>query len=392
VVLVENIALGADNRLKKQVRDLLAAGYRVSVITRREPLNVPWQGIEHLRLLQYPPPAEPRHAVGYLREYAVSLLWAAALLGRLRLRGPIDTLQLCQPPDIYFPLAWVMRAAGARVVVDQRDLMPEVLVARYGHAPRVLTRALAWLERRTVRAAHATITVNDHLRDRLVSSGARRDSVAVVRNGPLLASLDRAVPDPTIRVNQHMVCWLGKMGRQDRVDLVIKVAELVVHDHGRRDCSFVLAGDGECLQDLRGLAASRGLDPWVTFTGWLPEPRVFDLLASCDVGLDASLQAEVSPVKVMEYMGCGLPTVCFDLPETRRISNGAAVLVPPGDTKALANALLRLVDDPQRRRVLGMAGRRYVHDWLAWDRQSSGYLQAIRPPRESRPSGAAQRR
>jgi glycosyltransferase involved in cell wall biosynthesis len=392
VIVVENIALGADNRLKKQVRDLLAAGCRVSVITRLDPLNAPWQGIDHLRVLQYPPPAEPRHAVGYLREYAVSFLWATALLARLRLQGPVDTLQLCQPPDIYFPLAWIMRAAGTRVVVDQRDLMPEVLAARYGRAPRVVTRALSWLERRTVRAAHATVTVNEHLRDRLVSAGAHRDSVAVVRNGPLLVSLDQAVPDRTIRANQHLVCWQGKMGRQDRVDLVIEVAELVVHGRGRRDCGFVLAGDGECLHDLRRMTAARGLEPWVTFTGWLPEPRVFDLLASCDVGLDASLQVEVSPVKVMEYMGCGLPTVCFDLPETRRISDGAAVLVPPGDTKALAEALLRLVDDPQRRRALGRAGRRHVLDWLAWDRQSSGYLQAIHPARESTPPGASELR
>ena len=38
-------------------------------------------------------------------------------------------LQLCQPPDVYFPLAWLLRLTGARVVVDQRDLMPETLLS-----------------------------------------------------------------------------------------------------------------------------------------------------------------------------------------------------------------------------------------------------------------------
>jgi glycosyltransferase involved in cell wall biosynthesis len=64
-------------------------------------------------------------------------------------------------------------------------------------------------------------------------------------------------------------------------------------------------------------------------TGWLPEEQVFGDMASSDVGLDTSLQAEVSPVKAMEYMASGLPLVSFDLPETRSIAEDAAVLVAP---------------------------------------------------------------
>ena len=52
--------------------------------------------------------------------------------------------------------------------------------------------------------------------------------------------------------------WAGKMGRQDRVDLAVRVAEHVVRDLGREDCGFVVLGDGECLEEVRNLTSTSG--------------------------------------------------------------------------------------------------------------------------------------
>ena len=104
-VIVENVALGVDTRLRKQVRDLLAEGHRVSVVTMRAGDNDVYRAVPRLRLLEYPAPTQPCGAIGYLLEYLVSFGWAGVLACRLRLRGRIDVLQVCQPPDIYFPSA-----------------------------------------------------------------------------------------------------------------------------------------------------------------------------------------------------------------------------------------------------------------------------------------------
>jgi glycosyltransferase involved in cell wall biosynthesis len=377
-VVVENVALGVDTRLRKQVRDLLDAGVRVSVVTMHSLDNEPYRHLEGLRVLEYRAPAEPKGQLGYVREYLVSLLQASLLLLRLRARGRIDVLQLCQPPDIYFPLAWVMRLLGARIVVDQRDLMPELALARYGSPPGALMRALAWLERRTQRAADQVICVNEYLERRLVDAGARPDRVWIVRNGPVLSRVEQSASDPSLKGgHRHLVCWAGKMGRQDRVDVAIRVAEHVVRDLGRTDCGFAILGDGECLDELEALTAELGLEEWVSFPGWLPEHVVFSYLKTADLGIDTSLQAEVSPVKALEYMALGLPFVCFDLQESRRIAEGAAVFVPEGDVTALATAVVALLDDEPARRRLGETGRRRVRDELAWERQTPTYLSAI---------------
>jgi glycosyltransferase involved in cell wall biosynthesis len=378
VVIVENVPLGVDTRLRKQVRDLLAAGHRVSVVTMRDDDNAVYHDMPHLRVFEHRPPAQAAGALGYAREYFVSFCRASALVCRLRSRGRIDVLQVCQPPDIYFPLCWLMRWLGSRIVVDQRDLMPELLAARYERPPRTMMRILGWLERRTQRVAHHTLCVNEYLRDRLVDAGAAPDHVSIVRNGPVLAHVQRAAPDPALKgPHRFLVCWAGKMGKQDRVDLVVRAAEYVVRELGRDDCGFALLGDGECVDELRALTDRLGLQSWVSFPGWLPEDRVFSYFATADLGLDASLQVEVSPVKAMEYMAFGLPLVCFDLQETRRIAVDAASFVAPADIDALARTIVALLDDPDARSRLGRVGRERVRDELAWECQTPVYLDAV---------------
>jgi glycosyltransferase involved in cell wall biosynthesis len=390
VIVVENIPLGADHRLRKQVETLQARDCRVTVISSRHDVNAPYRGRADVGLLEYVAAPELRGPIGYVVEYAWSAVAATLLLLRLRLRGRPDVVQLCQPPDIYFPLVRLFRLTGTRVVVDQRDLMPELLVARYPRAPRRAIELLHLLERLTQRAVDHTITVNEHLQRRLVAAGGE-GNVSVVWNGPVLARVDRLrasseVPGPSELpgTGEHLVVWTGKMGVQDRVELVVEVADRVVHSWGRRDLRFVLVGDGECLEDLRAVVRRRGLDAWVRFTGWVPEETVFGYLAAADAGIDTSLQDEVTPVKALEYMSFGLAFVAFDLRETRRLGDGAAVFAPPGDADALARALVDLIDDEQQRQELGAAGRRRVQESLSWERQEASYLAAVGPaPQES---------
>jgi glycosyltransferase involved in cell wall biosynthesis len=382
VAVVENVPLGQDHRLRKQVDALLGAGFEVSVVTMRDDANRPYRDRAGLRLLEHRAPPEPSGPGGYVVEYAWSFLCAAVALARLRRRGRIDVLQLCQPPDVYFPLAWLARCAGARVVVDQRDLMPELLAARYPQAPRPFMFVLRMLERWTQRAADRTITVNEVLRDRLSAVADRSHDVTVVWNGPVLSRVDTAQPDPALReAGTRLVVWAGKMGLQDGVILLPDLVDGVVHGLDRPDVRFAVLGDGECLEDLRAQVAERGLEPWVTITGWVAEETVFAYLASADAGLDISEQAEVTPVKALEYMAFGLPFVCFDIAETRRLASGAAVLVEAGDVAGLGRALVELVDSPDRR-VLGEVGRRAVEKTLAWERQVPAYLAAVGPPRD----------
>ena len=379
LIVLENVPVSMDNRVAKQLRALLANGYRVWVITQRHPGNEAYRRVPGLRLAEYPPPREPKSAVGYLAEYGYSLLVASMWSIRILARERIDIVQFCQPPDLYFVLAPLFKSARVRVVVDQRDLLPELFVARYGHGRARVLRVLELFERFGQRAADEIFCVNAYLRNRaLAASGLAGEHVTVVRNGPVSALVQQAVPEPGRKAGaRYLCCWVGQMGRQDRLDLLVRSVHHLVHELGRTDCRFALIGDGESLAEARALARELELTEWVEFPGFLPQEEVFRYLATADLGVDASLQSEVSPVKAMEYMAFGLPFVAFDLPETRAIGDGAAVFAAPGDVAAHARAIDALLADPQRRRRLGAGGLRRVRDELAWDHQAAAYLRVL---------------
>jgi glycosyltransferase involved in cell wall biosynthesis len=382
--MVQNVSLADDNRLCKQVEALCSAGCQVTVITRRDDANEPWRSHPGLTLIEYRAPVDGASSAGHVREYAASLVRQIPRLVQLHRRHRIDVLQVCQPPDLYFPVMAMARRLGVKVLLDQRDLMPETFAQRYSSPPARAMQVLHWLESRTQAHVDASVTVNEHLRNRLIGAGGAPERIHVVRNGPVLDRLDRGRAAPRLRTPSHVrqdlssvVTWAGKMGRQDRVDEVIRVAERVVHDWGRDDVGFMLIGNGECLDELRLMVDELGLRENVWFPGWLSEVDLYRHLAAADVGVDTSLQPEVTPVKAMEYLGVGLPLVAYDVQETRRLAEGAGVLVAPGDTEALAGELVTLLGDPAERTRLGQIGRERVRLQLAWERQSEVYLDTI---------------
>jgi glycosyltransferase involved in cell wall biosynthesis len=379
LMIVENIPIGIDIRVVKQVNDLLASGYRVSAVTRRDPANAGFRHLPGMKVLEYPPLSEPGSKFGYIAEYGVSLGWAAVLSLAVRLRGPIDIVEFCQPPDIYFPLGWILRGLGAKVVADQRDLMPELFAARYGQSNPTIMSVLRWLERRTQRVAQHTLCSNETFRGRLIEAGARPERVTIIGNVPVLSLIQAASADRTLR-GQHkfLCCWIGEMNRQDHVDLLLRIVAHIVRDLGRTDCGFAVIGDGECFEEARAQSARLGLEAWVDLPGWLPQDKVFRYLASADLGLDTSLQNEISPVKVGEYMASGLPFVAFDMRETRAMSEGASVLVPAADIESYAQQVVALLDDAIRRSKMGEIGRERTWADLSWERQSAAYIDVIR--------------
>jgi glycosyltransferase involved in cell wall biosynthesis len=80
-------------------------------------------------------------------------------------------------------------------------------------------------------------------------------------------------------------------------------------------------------------------------------------------------------IKIMEYMALEKPTVAFDLPEHRVSAGDAALYAQPNDERDLARLIASLMDDPERRRIMGLAGRQRVETQLAWMYEEKHLLQ-----------------
>jgi glycosyltransferase involved in cell wall biosynthesis len=232
----------------------------------------------------------------------------------------------------------------------------------------------------TYRVADRSIATNGsykHIavtRDRMAP-----ELVTVVRSGPDTRAMRPIYPPPGIRDGaDHLLAYLGIMGPQDGVDQVIEVMDELVHRRGRSDVKAVLMGFGDCLEDLRAQTTRLGLADFVHFTGRVGPQTIAEYLSAADVGLCPDLKTPLNDLstmnKTMEYMAYALPSVSFDLVETRVSGGDTAIYVPSGDIAAFADAVESLLDDPARRVRLGRAARARVAAELDWQPQAQAYV------------------
>jgi len=385
LIIVQNLPVPFDRRVWLECRALAAAGHEVSVICPKADGDPGYEVVESVRLYKYRPYAPGGSKLGFVIEYAYSFLATAWLTLKARRAGRFQALQACNPPDIFWPIALALRGLDrTRFIFDHHDLCPELYQSRFPAGPRHPYQILRALERRTHRTADHVIATNDSYRAiALERSGKPSGQVTVVRTGPDPDRLQPGPADPELRRGRRfLVAYIGVMGPQDGVDIVVRAADIVIHDMRRDDIAFTLIGSGDCFTDLVALRDTLGLAGHVEFTGRAPDELVSRILSTADVGLCPDPKNPLNDVstmnKTMEYMAFELPQVAFDLRETRVSAGEAAVYVTPGDLRGYAEEIVRLADDEPRRLRIGKLGRARVEQELAWCHQERAYLEVYR--------------
>jgi glycosyltransferase involved in cell wall biosynthesis len=380
LIIVQNLPVPFDRRVWLECQALVAAGYQVCVVCPKGKGDPPHEVIDKVEIYKYRPYAPGGSKVGFVAEYAYSFLATAWLTIKARRKGRFAVMQACNPPDIFWPIALLLRwLDGTKFVFDHHDLCPELFQSRFPGLG-LPYRGLRALERCTHRIADHVISTNDSYRDIAINrSGKAPEDVTVVRTGPNPDKLQRGIPEPELRRGRRfLAAYIGVMGPQDGVDIVVRAADIVVREMGRPDIAFTLMGSGDCFDKLVALRDELKLAGHVEFTGRVPDELVKQVLSTADVGLSPDPKNPLNDLstmnKTMEYMAFELPVVAFDLRETRVSAGDAAVYAKPNEIRDFARAIVDLVDDDDRRAYLGKLGRMRVEEELAWSHQERAYL------------------
>jgi glycosyltransferase involved in cell wall biosynthesis len=379
LMLIENIPLAVDHRLRKQTRTLVDLGFDVTVICRRHPHNK--VRVPGVRVLQYPAPPEGTGLLAFAVEYGYSVTMAAVLTFWALLRRGFDVLQVASTPDIYFVIAAPCRWLGRPVVFDFRDPSPETYEARGGSRNGATYRALLLLERLSLRRADRVLVVNESLREIVRARGDVDNArIVLVGNGPWSERITRRPPRPELRPEgrRYLACWVGMIGPQDRVDLALMAIAHLVQERKRTDCAFAFVGAGEELPAVKRLAEELGIGDWVLFPGWVEEDVVFDYLGTADIGIESNTEDYVSGVKVMEYLAAGLPVVAFETEEAVGLAGKAACYAPKGDVAEMARLIDELLADQAAREEMAYKGQNRAKEFIAWEHQAARYVSAIK--------------
>jgi glycosyltransferase involved in cell wall biosynthesis len=381
LIIVQNLPVPFDRRVWLECQALVAAGYRVAVVCPKGKGDPGYAVIDTVELYKYRPYAPGGSKASFITEYVYSFLATAGQTLKARRKGRFAVLQACNPPDIFWPIALMLRWVDrTKFVFDHHDLCPELFQSRFPDGPALPYRGLLALERRTHLTADHVISTNDSYREIAIRrSGKASQDVTVVRTGPDPRNLKRGPDDAQLRRGrQYLAAYIGVMGPQDGVDIIVRAADIVVHEMHREDIAFTIIGSGDCFDELVALRDELKLNGHVEFTGRAPDDLVKKIMSTADVGLSPDPKNPLNDVstmnKTMEYMAFELPVVAFDLRETRVSAGPAAVYVAPNDVREYAQAIVDLMDDPGARAQLAKVGRARVEDELAWEHQARAYV------------------
>ncbi|WP_395309797.1 glycosyltransferase family 4 protein [Mycobacterium sp. AMU20-3851] len=375
LMLVENLSVPFDRRVWQEATALIDAGFAVTVIcptgagqdVEREVV------IDGIRILRYPLRPATGGPVEYLREYSLALWHTLRLAIKVRRLGPIDVVHACNPPDLLFLIALVLRPTGTRFVFDQHDLTPELFLSRFPGGARILYWLTRLVERMTFVVADAVIAPNETYRRIAMARGkVPPDRVAVVRSAPDLGRFTAQAPDPSLRRGQpYLLAYLGVMGPQDGVDYALRSLQILRNKLGRNDFHAIFMGAGDVFDDMVKLCGELGIADRVEFPGRVTDDFVARCLSTADVCLSPDPKNPLNDIstmnKVVEYMAMGRPIVSFELTEARVSAGDAAVYVPANDELAFAAAIDQLLKDPQCRSRMGELGRRRLENELSWE-------------------------
>lgn len=388
---------GASVHVRAMVTALTKAGH--SVILASSLLNKsPWEepAATNARLLSLAPKEDVLESVLALKAFNETVGVENSLPGELRrilhnqdlvtrLRRRFDN----DPPDFIYERASIYATAGISLAQELKrpiliELNAPLAIEQSTYRATGLGDLAAQAERWMLLRADAVLTVSSALKQYVMSLGVNSHQVFSLPNGVDPSFFKPKPPNFEIRARWGLgegplLGFVGGLRPWHGVEILPTLLDRL----GRRHSNLHLAivGNGPLQSKLEHDLRERGLTQRAIFTGSMPHEKVAELIPQFDVALAPYSQPEhsfyFSPLKIFEYMACGIPVVAARLGQVEEVMRDGetGLLYPPGDLDALTQACDRLLLDSDLRRQLGKAAAKEIHSHYTWDHNASRVLE-----------------
>lgn len=350
-------------------------GYKLRLV-QRETID----GVKVVRTYLYP---TPNKGV-LLRCINYSSFMASAVLAGGPVAGRADVVIASCPQLLVGVAGWIIsKAKRAPFVLEVRDVWPEALRAVGINVNDVFYAALARLTKFLYARASRIVVVTEGARDTIAKHGVDRSKMLLIPSGVRLDPIASLEPEQIRRDfgdgDRVLVSYIGTHGLAQGLSSVLDAAGRLKHD---QRIQFLFIGDGAEKEDLVRRKEALGLSN-VCFLDHMPQTEAQRYIAASDICLVPLRKAELFnttiPSKLYNLMACARPIVLSVDGEARELVEqaGAGVYVEPENSPALADAILKLANDPIRRAELGASGRRFVAAHYDKTKLAGAYLDLL---------------
>jgi glycosyltransferase involved in cell wall biosynthesis len=379
---------GASVHVRAMVNAFGEAGH--SVILASSLLNKsPWEEPSAIdaRLLHLPPANDVVEACLTVKAFNETLGLEDSLPGELRRilhnQNLISLLKRrfeSDPPAFIYERASLYATAGISLGRELNipvlvELNAPLAVEQSVYRATALGELAAQAERWMLSRADAVFAVSGPLRDYVVSLGVEPQRIHVLPNGVDQALFKPGPADPRIRARWGLtdgpvLGFVGGLRPWHGVEVLAPLLDRMCERH--RHAQMVIVGNGPLRGMLEQDLRERNLTRRVLFTGALPHEEIAGLIRQFDIALAPYSKPDhvfyFSPLKIFEYMACGVPVVAAGLGQNTELVKNyeTGLLYPPGDIDELTSACEKLLADLNLRKRLGHAAAQEIHGHYTW--------------------------
>jgi glycosyltransferase involved in cell wall biosynthesis len=369
-----------DNRVRRYAEALAKRGDKVDVIalaTGNAPLGVDRISGVTLYRIQRRDSVE-KHKWSYVWRLLRFLLVSSFFLSRRHYRIRYDLIHVHNVPDFLVFAAWYPKLTGAKLILDIHDIVPEFFLSKFGVTESHLYfKLLKQLEKASAKFADHVIVSNHLWRDKLISRSVAEEKCSVFLNHvdpAIFYRRTRTRCDGTL-----IILFPGTFQSHQGLDIAIEA--LASLKDRVPNAELHLYGGGGVEADLRKQVARLGLNGKVKFCGGVSLDQIADVMANADLGIVPkranSFGNEAYSTKIMEFMSQGIPVVASRTKiDTFYFDETVVHFFTPGDAKAMAKAMLEVIENEALRKALAKKGYEYA-DRHNWERRKAEYFELV---------------
>ena len=368
-----------DNRIMRYAQALVERGDEVDVIAlagdEKQPAFETVDGVNVYRIQRRM--RNERSKYSYLWRLIRFCAKSSFCLSRLHLKRKYNLVHVHNVPDFLVFSAWLPKLAGAKIILDIHDILPEFFANKFrkpeGGIYVKLLKAVEW---RSVRFTDHVIISNHLWFERITSRSISKDKCSVFINhvDRNLFSCKRSRGNGKVILLYH-----GGLQRHQGLDIAIRAFARIVRQ--KPGAEFHIYGGGNMKLEWQALAQELGLKGKVHFFESLPARQIAQVVANADLGIVPkradSFGNEAYSTKIMEFMAAGVPVVVSNTKIDRFYFDDSAVrFFESGNPEALAQAILEVLGNDELRQ--GMVAR--ATDYAkrqSWENHKSDYFSLV---------------
>ncbi len=363
-------------------------GYEVTVVCPQKYNQVKsYEVIENINIYRYPLLIEANMSpLAFLLEFTSCFLFTSFLSFKVLLSKGFDIIHICNPPETYFPLAFIYKLFGKKIIFDHHDLSPEMFLAKQKETDKnsFYFKLLLWMEKLTFRVSDIVITTNESHKKVAIERGKKKaEDIFIVRSGP---DIDRfkgyEYKEEFKRGKIYLVCYLGEMCEQDGVGTFLFELKKYNSKFFQHNVQFVFIGKGPEQPNLVVKNKEFGLQEYVYFTGRVSDLELANYLYTADLCFDTSpynsWTDRSTMNKIIEYMAFENAIVSFDLTESKFSAREAARYVERGNYYKFLKSIEELLHDEAKRKQMAKTGNRRFKRELQWSNSIPNLIAAYK--------------